>query len=147
VSCFSDGAGLIAEGGVTYYIRVADYYGQGGGSLAFSARRGATVDALTIGSSGLLDRASGSVTVSGSITCSEPATVVVTIGIEQRRSQGAADAEVSCSQTPSTWSVTVFPFSGRFGPGPSQVSAQAGLCSELVCDIESASASIRVRAI
>lgn len=146
MSCFSDGAGLIAEGGVTYYIRVADYYGQGGGSLAFSARRGATVDALTIGSSGLLDRASGSVTVSGSVTCSEPATVVLSLGIEQRHAQGAAEAEVPCSQTPSTWSVLVLPLSGRFVPGPAQVSAQAGLCSELVCDIEKASASIRVRA-
>jgi hypothetical protein len=145
VSCFVEGAGLIAEAGVTYYIRVADYFGQGGGSLVFSARRGATVDALTIDGAGVLDRASGSVTVSGSVTCSEPATVVVSIGIEQRRGQGAAEAEVPCSQTPSTWSVTVFPFSGRFVPGRAQVSAQAGLCSLLVCDIEQTSTSIRVR--
>jgi len=146
VSCFSEGAGLIAEAGVTYYIRVADYFGQGGGSLVFSARRGATVDALTIDGTGLLDRASGSITVSGSVTCSEPATVVVSIGIEQRRGQGVAEAEVPCSDTPSTWSVTVPPFSGRFVPGRAQVSAQAGLCSLLVCDIEEARASIQVRA-
>jgi hypothetical protein len=146
VSCFWDGAGLIAEAGVTYYIRVADYYGQGGGSLVFSARRGATVEALTIDGTGLLDRASGSVTVSGGVTCSEPGTAVVSIGIEQPRGQGAAEAEVPCSQTPSTWSVTVFPFSGRFVAGRAQVSARAGLCSELVCDIKDASASIRVRA-
>ncbi|MGH3027168.1 MAG: hypothetical protein ACRDMW_01290 [Gaiellaceae bacterium] len=146
VSCFSEGAGLIAEAGVTYYIRVADYFGQGGGSLVFSARRGATVDALTIDGTGLLDRASGSITVSGSVTCSEPATVVVSIGIEQRRGQGVAEAEVPCSDTPSTWSVTVPPFSGRFVPGRAQVSAQAGLCSLLVCDIEEARASIQMRA-
>jgi hypothetical protein len=146
VSCFSEGAGLIAEAGVTYYIRVADYFGQGGGSLVFSARRRVTVDDLTIDGTGLLDRASGSVTVSGSVTCSEPATVVLSLGIEQRHAQGAAEAEVPCSQTPSTWSVLVLPLSGRFVPGPAQVSAQAGLCSELVCDIEKASASIRVRA-
>ncbi len=146
VSCFSEGAGLIAEVGVTYYIRVADYFGQGGGSLVFSARRGVTVDALTIDGTGLLDRTSGTVTVSGSVTCSEPGTVVLTIGIEQRRGQGAAEAEVPCSETPSTWSVTVFPFNDRFGPGRAQVSARAGLCSLLVCDLEEASASIHVRA-
>ena len=140
VSCFSEGAGLIAEAGVTYYIRVADYFGQGGGSLVFSARRGVTVDALTIDGTGLLDRASGSVTVSGSVTCSEPATVVLTIAIEQRRGQRVAEAEVPCSDTRSTWSVSVPPFIGPFVPGRAQVSAQAGLCSLLVCDIEEASA-------
>jgi hypothetical protein len=111
-----------------------------------TARRGATVDALTIDGTGLLDRASGSITVSGSVTCSEPATVVVSIGTEQRRGQGVAEAEVPCSDTPSTWSLTVPRFSGRFVPGRAQVSAQAGLCSLLVCDIEEACASIQVRA-
>jgi hypothetical protein len=146
VSCFVEGAGLIAEAGVSYYIRVADYFGQGGGSLVFSARRAATVDALTIDGTGLLDRASGFVTVSGSVTCSETGTVLLVIGIEQRRGQGGAEAEVPCSPTPSTWSVTVPPLSGRFVPGRAQVSAQAGLCSQLACDIEQASMSIRVRA-
>jgi hypothetical protein len=145
VSCFVEGAGLIAEAGVTYYIRVADYFGQGGGSLVFSARRGATVDTLTIDGTGLLDRASGSLTVTGSATCSEPGIVVLSIAVEQGRRQGGGGAEVPCSQTPSSWSVIVSPISGRFVPGRAQVSAQAGLCSELVCDIEQTSASIRVR--
>jgi hypothetical protein len=146
VSCFVGGAGLIAEAGVTYHIRVADYFGQGGGSLVFSTRRGATVDALTIDGTGLLDRASGAVTVSGSVACSEPGTVVLAIAIEQRPGQAGVDAEVPCSQTPSAWSATVSPTSGRFVPGRAHVTAQAGLCSQLVCDIKQASATIRVRA-
>ena len=82
---------------------------------------------LTIGPNVAVNTKTGSVTLTGTITCSRPATVGYDVGMSQTQKttgrfttivQATASIPVgACGTSPSSWSTTLTPQAGKFEPG------------------------------
>ena len=88
-----------------------------------------TID-LTVDRKGKVQRASGSVTVGGTIQCSQAATVQLSGTVSQRASRlvlvtGSFNTSVQCSSTPTPWTARVAPQGTPFNPGAAQVDLTA----------------------
>lgn len=92
-------------------------------------------DPLTIGvgvsSKGKADRFTGTATVSGTVTCSQPTTVTLSGTLTQRANRfkvaaGSLYSEVACSSTPTAWQATVVSGTGvPFNPGATKLDLTA----------------------
>jgi len=88
-----------------------------------------TID-LTIDRKGKVQRSSGSVTVEGTIQCSQAATVQLSGTVTQRASRfvliiGSFNTSVQCSPTPTAWTTRVAAQGAPFNPGAAQVDITA----------------------
>jgi hypothetical protein len=95
------------------------------------------LDGITVTST-TIDSKTKELTVSGTVTCSEPLSVFVQGSVRQdvgrfNTVQGFGWTEVACEgETP--FSFTVSTFEGRFGGGSATVNADAFACNEFGCD-------------
>jgi hypothetical protein len=88
---------------------------------------------LTIGPNVAVNTKTGSASLTGTITCSKPATVGFDVGMSQTQkttgrfttiAQATASIPVgSCGTSPSSWSVALTPQAGKFEPGSATGSA------------------------
>jgi hypothetical protein len=122
--------------GVTYYVSVGTYAwvepGQPGpgGNVVFSvdpAGPRLTTFSMTVNGTGTVNRA-GVATVSGTVTCDQPAQAQVGVYLAQRfnrnLAQGYGYADVSCGPEPTGWSAQVSTSSGTlFGSGNATLQA------------------------
>ena len=88
-----------------------------------------TID-LTVDRKGKVQRASGSVTIGGTIQCSQAATVQLSGTVSQRASRfvlitGSFNTSVQCSSTPTTWTARVAAQGAPFNAGAAQVDTTA----------------------
>jgi hypothetical protein len=70
---------------------------------------------------GTVVKSTGSATVAGTVTCSKPTFATIGASVDQVRkgveSDGIAPVTVSCGPTPTAWSATVTPSTGKFVVG------------------------------
>jgi hypothetical protein len=88
-----------------------------------------TID-LTVDRKAKVQRASGSVTIGGTIQCSQATTVQLSGSVSQRASRfvlitGSFNASVQCSATPTSWTARVISQGTPFNPGSAEVSTTA----------------------
>lgn len=132
IACAQPGAVFFGEAGQTYLIMVAACCeGVNGGLLTF------TLDlappplqiVLSIDPTATLDRSTGAVTVTGSVSCDREAFVGIEGSLRQRAGRLFIDAffftEVSCSPEGAAWSAEALPSNGVFSGGKATVSAFA----------------------
>ena len=127
--CFT----LDAFAGETYYFMVTSYSGMGG-ALVFSvdvASPPLSIN-LTLNASGLTDKA-GVATISGVLTCSQPAYAAVAVQARQKAGRvfitGESSTYFDCDgATP--WQVQVYGDIGSFFPGKVSVRSIAQGCSD-----------------
>jgi hypothetical protein len=134
---------IVAEvvAGETYYISAGTCCGSAepgtvgpGGNLVFTAQAApppVTEVSLTVDPQARVTR-DGVVTVSGTVTCDQPASGHVSVSVEQRftrmLAQGSSFASVECSPTPTDWSVQLGSYTGViFGPGRATLTANANM--------------------
>lgn len=85
--------------------------------------------AVTADTTGTVDRLNGTATVGGTVTCTSPASVLISGTLSQRVSRTLVNragiyAEVACSGT-TTWQATVSSYSVPFNPGPAALEVRA----------------------
>lgn len=134
---------IIAEvtAGETYYISAGTCCGSAepgtvgpGGNLVFTAQvppPPVTEVALSIDRRAAVTR-QGIVTVSGTVTCDQPASGYVYVSVEQvfnrMIARGDSSTAVECSPTPTDWTAQVSSYTNLiFGPGRATISASANV--------------------
>ena len=156
IACNDDAAGSLqsrvrfdAAAGQTYFFMVGSFASGPGGNLTFN------VDVappplelgLTIDPTGSVVPSKGVATISGTVTCSQPASVGVEGRMEQRAGRllihGFFFAFVECTPPATAWSATVEGENGRFVAGRVQVDAFAFAFDEDA--FAEASATVRLR--
>jgi len=157
VTCDLGRVGLFASAGTTYTILVfdsqLDFEGNGGSlSIAVDTTAPPSLDAFTVDPLAHFSR-DGSVTVSGSATCSgKPLAYTyleVTLGQRDGRetvsaSRGVTDG-FACDGTEQTWTVTVQADSAYFRHGRATVQGLVQVCSFTKCDGTEFSERLRLR--
>lgn len=104
-----------------------------------------TVDSATI------DIQTGGVTVSATVTCSEPTTTQLSFFVNQpvgRRTSVTGSRffdALPCDPDGESYTVTVFADAGRFTSGRSVISASAFVCGALNCDSDVDQQFVRLR--
>jgi hypothetical protein len=93
---------------------------------------------------------SGQVTISGTVTCSEPADAQVYVTVTQPigRDKGIAGsnyAPVRCDQDGEPYTISLFAYEGRFGPGRAVATVDAYACGLYSCDDAHLQQSMRLR--
>jgi hypothetical protein len=145
---------LDVQAGVTYYVMVGTYFQTYGGQLVLSALLAPPPFqfALRLDTRGSVRPATGTVTLTGTATCSEPAFVFLSGVLKQSRAaqsvDGFFDAGFVCDGT-TTWSATPFYnprlFRGRaallYSAGKADVSAYAQAFSFSSGEVRSVSIS------
>ena len=116
-----------ATAGQTYYFMVGSYSSGPGGALVFTVRLPFTID-VSINPTGSVAPKTGLVKIQGTITCSQPAFVEVSINLQQRAGRliihSSAFTSIECNgATP--WSITTNGENGRFAAGNINVAATA----------------------
>ena len=90
--------------------------------------------ALSVDPKGSVIAKTGLVTVTGTITCSQPAEGFLDVIIRQRAGRAFIDgesfSEVTCGPTPTPWSASTTGFNGIFKAGNASVDAFAGVETE-----------------
>jgi hypothetical protein len=136
---------LVAEvtAGQTYFVMVGNCCGDEtvgpgfvgpGGDLVVTVRTAPpliTTITITAGRPATLTPI-GTVFVTGTVTCDQPAGLAITVEVTQRRGGNAARAIgysfAMCDSTPSPWRATVDSYiEGRFRPGPAEILAGANV--------------------
>lgn len=84
--------------------------------------------------SAIVDAQTGQVTVSGTVTCSGAAEAQVYVNLTQPIGregavQGSSYALVPCDQDGEPYSLSLFGYDGRFGPGRAVVTVEAYACT------------------
>jgi hypothetical protein len=137
-----------ASAGTTYYIAVGSPDGPGG-TLVFSlVDLGAPLQiTLRLDPTGR-KVATGTATVSGTVTCNNPAEVDVSGQLRQKVGRriivGDFSTHVSCDgETP--WSAIARSDQGAFGGGRAEILGGASGCDQYTCDDDSATAIIQLR--
>ena len=120
-----------AVAGQTYRIGVADIGGGSGGTLQISVV--APEYRVAVDRHATVARASGSATVSGTLTCSIGASAGVAVTLTQRVNgttvSGQGFETFVCDATGDrTWSVQIAPTGGAFKPGAADVSVEGYDC-------------------
>jgi len=100
--------------------------------------------------SATVDPQTGQVTISGTVTCSEPADAQVYVTVTQPigRDKGVAGSNyalVRCDQDGEPYTVSLFAYEGRFGPGRAVVIVDSYACSYYSCDDAHLQQSVRLR--
>jgi hypothetical protein len=139
---------FVASAGTIYYVMVSSP--AFGGDIVFSALSLGTPFEVTLNldATGVFDPRTGSATIGGTVTCTEPASVDVQGQLRQkfgRRTiiRGDFFTSVNCDgETP--WSATVRSDQGAFGRGYAEILASASGCGPGNCDDDQATAVIRL---
>ena len=147
IACGSGQLDFVASAGTTYYVMVSSpAFGR---DLVFSALSlGPPFEVtLSLGMTGVFDPRTGSATIGGTVTCTEPARVDVSGQLRQkflrRIIRGDFFISVDCDgETP--WSATVRSDQGAFGGGYAELLASASGCGPGNCDDDQATAVIRL---
>jgi hypothetical protein len=106
---------------------------------------------LSINRSAQFDVATGQLTVSGTLTCSEDATVDVSVSVVESTASkslfgGATAPGLVCTAADgASWSLTVAALNGTFLPGRAAVDADANGCGRYTCDQDDASVKVNMR--
>ena len=100
--------------------------------------------------SATVDPQTGQVTISGTVTCSEPADAQVYVTVMQPIGRGngisgSSYTPVRCDQDGEPYTVSLFAYQGRFGPGRAVVTVDAYACSFYSCDDAHLQQSVRLR--
>jgi hypothetical protein len=156
IACNDDAAGSLqsrvrfdATAGQTFFFMVGSFGSGPGGNLTFSVDVAppALELGLTIDPTGSVVPSKGVATISGTVTCSQPASVGVEGRMEQRVGRllihGFFFAFVECTSPATAWSATVEGENGLFVAGRAQVDAFAFAFDEDV--FAEASATVRLR--
>ncbi len=144
-TCGPGTVGFNATAGTTYYVMVLDDQSDGGGNggtlqISFNkAPPPPTID-VTVNSTGYVDAASGTATISGTITCTDAifADVFTTLQQQTRTSTvngfGGFFADGSaCDGTTQPWTSEVFPQSGVFQAGKAASFTSSFACGTFTC--------------
>jgi hypothetical protein len=159
IACNDDTAGSVesavafdAVAGTTYYFQVGSFADSPGGDLVFTVEPGppALEIVLTLDGSATLDRATNTVTVSGSVTCTDTVGVEIFGQVSQKVGraviQGFFFTFIDCTAGESvSWSASATGETGIFAPGPAQLAVQAFGCNAFECVFTEASRSISIR--
>jgi hypothetical protein len=153
-TCGPGGVQFYAVSGQTYSIAAIDSQEDGagnGGNLTISVSElppGPTMD-VTIDPVGRFDQRTGSATVSGTATC--PADALQGFIVVQLRQPvgrfvvtGSGFTEVTCDDSPQTWTVEVTAFDGLFKGGRATVLAEWSVCSGM-CNLGVVESQISLR--
>ena len=160
IACNDDTPGSVesavvfeAVAGTTYFFQVGSFAESPGGDLVFTVEPGPPpLDiSLTLDGRGTLDRSTNTVTVSGSVTCSDSVGVEIFGQVSQKVGRfvirGSFGTFIECTAGgPVSWSASATGETGIFAPGPAQLAAQAFGCNALECAFTEASRSISIRA-
>jgi hypothetical protein len=119
-----------ALAGVTYYLLLGSQGDAPGGDLVFTVQRSLDV-AVTIDHVGEMNRLTGTVPVSGTVTCSRSAFVEGGVSVERQGNlfTGFVDFPFSDCDGVTPWEVEVVTFESRVLPGPAHFRA-AGLFTD-----------------
>ena len=131
-----------AFAGTTYFLMVTpEFAGIPGGTLVLTAAEApppVEID-LEINPTGSVQPKTGTVQISGTLTCSAPTFAGIDVFIEQRKGraiiQGGGFTEIECDGT-TPFSVTVNGFNGLFTAGKVNVQAFAFACDEFGCSFD-----------
>jgi hypothetical protein len=156
IACNDDAAGSLqsrvrfdATAGETYFFMVGAFGGGPGGNLTFNldVAPPPLELGLTIDPTGSVVPSKGVATISGTVTCSQPASVGVEGRMEQRVGRllihGFFSAFVECTPPATAWSATVEGENGLFVAGRAQVDAFAFAFDEEA--FAEASATVQLR--
>jgi hypothetical protein len=156
IACNDDAAGSLqsrvrfdATAGETYFFMVGSFGGGPGGNLTFNldVAPPPLELGLTIDPTGSVVPSKGVATISGTVTCSQPASVGVEGRMEQRVGRllihGFFSAFVECTPPATAWSATVEGENGLFVAGRAQVDAFAFAFDEEA--FAEASATVQLR--
>ena len=106
--------------GTTYYVMAFDSQGDGGkgGNLhiAFTQSLRPNLN-YSVDSNGTLDSSNGSVTISGSYTCTAGNDFTVFVDAKQGKVLGHGEFNGQCDGTSHSWAVVLEPESGKFTDG------------------------------
>ena len=131
-----------ATAGTTYYFMVGSCCGQDGGNLVFNVNVSLNL-ALTINPSGSVDAKTGLATISGTVSCAEPASGFLDGRVQQRIGRtlitGFFFTEFECDGV-TPWQVQVSAENGLFTGGQVQVSVAA-----VASDRDATEANVTVR--
>jgi hypothetical protein len=133
-----------AAAGTTYYFMVGSCCGSDGGNLVFNVNVSLNLG-LTIDPSGSVDSKTGVATISGTVTCAEPATGTLDGRVQQRIGRalitGFFFIFFECDGV-TPWQVEVVADNGLFVAGRLQVDASAFAFDR---DFTQASATVRLK--
>lgn len=155
ISCAPQAAAFAAEAGVTYSILIFDDVpgGTSGGNLqlAISETEPPPEVDLTVDSVAAFDPATGSVTVTGTVTCTGDGVIDAFIDVSVRQRvgrfvvQGFGFEGFTCDGTTQEWSAQVFGDTGLFRGGRAEAFVFAVACTELFCGEDFEEVALRVR--
>jgi hypothetical protein len=144
VTCGPDTVSFFAAAGTTYYILAIDDQFDGGGNggllnISINEYQAPTVE-ITVNPNGYVDGRTGIATLSGTYTCTNANFVDLYVEAQQSAGkrftiQGSGyffDVD-TCDGTPHAWSVTIYPFNGKFAGGKALSVALAYSCGPLQC--------------
>jgi hypothetical protein len=152
VTCGPGAVSFDVTAGQTYYIMAfSDTPGVTTGTLVVHAQavEPLAVD-ITVNPIGSFNPKTGSATISGTLTCSEPAAFAfVTAELSQSVGRvkiiGSNGVEAACSATPEPWSVEVLPTNGKFAGGKAVSVAFAFACGDFSCGMDFEQTRIMLR--
>lgn len=154
LTCVGGAAVFDAVAGQTYYIMIADIDGgRNGGRLVVNISEGppALEFGLSIDPDVALDQSTGTVTVTGTVTCNVTADfvdinvdVAQTTGRFTTRGFGGTSATCSAGETVA-WSVEVVGENGTLGTGSTVITANVFGCDSFTCDDATATQTVRIR--
>ena len=136
--------------GVTYDVMIGSLPDTpGGGTGVVTLGQPLTVS-VAVDPNGSVDGKTGTATVSGTITCDEPADfaevdVQLSQAVGRHILRGIGQAFPACDVTPTAWSVAITADNGIFGGGRATADVTAFGCTGPSCDFDSVSASLRLR--
>ena len=131
IACGPQYTAFKAEAGTRYYVMVFDDQEDGRGNggtlnIQFQPTLAPDVD-FSLNRYGKFDSRAGSVTLSGSYTCSAGASFNIFVDVSQKVGRGSVTGfgffEGACDGTPQPWSVVIEPDSGKFAGGKLQTTA------------------------
>lgn len=99
--------------------------------------------------SATVDPQTGQVTVSGTVTCTGATEAQVSVNVTQPIGregaiQGGNYASVPCNPAGEPYTISLFGYDGRFGPGRAVVSVDAFACGFELCDDARVQQSVRL---
>jgi hypothetical protein len=150
VGCGLPGIIWDAFAGETYFLMVTPpAAGEPIGTLVITAEEApppVEID-LTIDPTGSVQSKTGTVEISGTLTCSAPTFAGIEVFVEQRKGraliQGGGFTEIECDGT-TPFSVTVNGFNGLFTGGKVNVQAFSFACDEFGCSFDDAFADVKL---
>jgi hypothetical protein len=145
--------GFTATGGTTYVLMIIDDQldgGGDGGTLELSVTEAPPppdID-ITVDPVGTFDSRTGSVTLTGTVTCTEGAFAFIDVSLTQRVGRftirGFGFVEVLCDGTSQPWTIEVFGETGLFKGGQA-VAVAFGQACDFDCGFTEETSTVRLR--